>query len=179
MPLNSLVNLKAMIGIQRAMIITNRKPAGNNHQVISDDLSAFFLSDNLIRRYDVREKARLSMALEKSNCTQLIFLGVSDESTKSALLFSSSLHSVRAGLQFKTPLLPDDSKVINFQFRTRALLEQYVIMQCRHLMEFHFINEKVAKGQLDVRGIVGTAKGDDLTTVFTNGVWHNDFVTVN
>ncbi|MGC3948040.1 MAG: hypothetical protein QM762_26620 [Chryseolinea sp.] len=177
--MNSLINLMAMLGVQKTLIIAGGKFAENNYCEISDDVSLFFLPDNMLHRYDAREKARLQMIIEKSQCSQVIYIGMLDDEMKFLLSYNSALHSLRAGLLFKTPLLPQKQDGMDDQVRIAALLEQHVMTQCNHLMDFHFVREKIRKGELSVKGIVGTSDTEEFKVVFTNGVRFNDFASMN
>lgn len=168
-----------MIGIKRTLIITCGQYGLSEAIEHSDDVSYFFLSRNMLQRYDIREKDRLQAAIEKSGCTQVMFLGVLDEEMQCLLDLHSSLHSLRSGLRFKTPLLPGEAEILRPQFRNRALLEQHVETQCGFLMGFHFIAGRVKNGTLSIFGVVGTPELHDCKTVFRNGVRFNDLVSMN
>jgi carbonic anhydrase len=177
--MNSLINLIGLVSVEKTLIITGGKYADSKYLGFLDEVSIFTLPDNLLHRYDPKQKARLQKAIEETKCTQIIFLGMLDLEMEHFLASSLSLHSVRAGLRFKTPLLPTNENGIEYHQRSFALLEQHVMTQCNHLMEFYFVKEKIKNGQLSVRGIVGTSNTDTFKTVFTNGIRFNDLPSMN
>ena len=169
----------ATVGVRRTLIITNRGYAESHFFDNSEEVAPFFLGDNMLHRYDDIEKERLQTSIELSGCSQVVFLGILDNDMRKVLLHHASLYAVRAGFTFKTPLLSGRSAITEPHLYLRALLEQHVMTQCNHLMEFHFIRERIKKGQLVVRGIAGSQDGEDFKTVFTNGVRFNDLGSSN
>lgn len=177
--MNSLINLMAIVGVRRTLIITNREYAESHFFDNTEDVAPFFLDDNMLHRYDELEMKRLQASIERSGCVQVVFLGILDDDMRKLLLHHTSLYAVRAGLNFKTPLLPNRNTIVEQHLYIHALLEQHVMTQCNHLMELHYIREKIRKGHLVVKGIAGSPNGEDFKTVFTNGVRFNDLVSSN
>ena len=168
-----------VIGVEKTLIIACGQYAMRDYIEITDHVALFFLPENMLRRYDVQEKDQLQSILDNGGCTQVVILGLLDEDMKCRLAFQSTLHSLRAGLQFKSALLPADAGVLDKHMRNKALLEQHVAAQCGYLMEYHFVGKKVKNGQLSVRGIAGSSEGENFKTVFCNGARFNDFVSMN
>ena len=178
--MNSLINLMTVIGVEKTLIIACGQYAMSDYIEYTDDVSLFYLPNNILQRYDAREKARLQEAIDKCQCSQVVFLGLLDEETQRLLSVHNSLHSLRAGFCYNTKLLPVNVQpVISECLRMRALLEQHVETQCSYLMDFHFITHKVKTGKLSIRGVVGSPELNDCTTVFCNGVRFNDLVSMN
>jgi hypothetical protein len=177
--MNSLINLMTVIGVDKTLIIACGKYAMREYIALSDAVAFYFLSGNMLKVHDSGEKGELQAVIECSGCTQIVFLGLLDESMQTRLRRHVSLHSLRAGLRFETPLLPRNTDVLATHTRDQVLLEQHVSSQCSSLMEYHFIRERVAMGQLRVRGIVGTPEGENHRTVFKNGILYNDLVSMN
>lgn len=177
--MNSLINLMTVIGVGKTLIISCGNYAMRDLVEVSDDVALFFLPENMLRRYDVREKDQLQRIIDKCRCTQVVILGLLDDEMKCRLAFQSTLYTLRSGLLFKTALLPGDGHVLPTAIRNQALLEQHVAAQCGYLMDYHFVGKQVRNGLLSVRGIVGTSDGEPYKTVFCNGARFNDFVSMN
>jgi hypothetical protein len=58
-------------------------------------------------------------------------------------------------------------------------IELNVINQCKLLMDYFFIKEKVEKNKLEVRGIVMETESEHLKSIFHNGIVYNDMLTLN
>ena len=176
--MNDLINLMTVVGVDRTLIITCGQYTMHDYIEISDNVTLFVLPENMLRRFDSREKDKLQLMIDAHGCTQVIILGVLDEEMKCRLDFQITLHTLRAGLRFKTAILPNDDSVITTATRYRMLLEQHVATQCSYLMEYHFVSKKVNKGALTVRGIVRTSEAKSYRTVFHNSVRCNDLVSM-
>ena len=59
------------------------------------------------------------------------------------------------------------------------LIEFNVINQCKLLMDYFFIKEKVETNKLQVKGIVTEMQSDQLKSIFHNGIAYNDLLTLN
>jgi hypothetical protein len=70
-------------------------------------------------------------------------------------------------------------KAIDPAVKMQMLIEINVINQCKLLMDYFFIKEKVENNKLHVKGIVTEMQSDQLKSIFHNGIVYNDLLTLN
>jgi hypothetical protein len=70
-------------------------------------------------------------------------------------------------------------KAIDPSLKMQMLIEFNVINQCKLLMDYFFINEKVENNKLQVKGIVAEIQVDQFKSIFHNGIVSNDLLALN
>jgi hypothetical protein len=132
-------------------------------------------------RYDPQQREILQHLIEGKSCSQVIFVGAKDQKLMDQIQSDDSLHSLKASLTFNLkPLLRSkQEKAINPAVKMQMLIEFNVINQCKLLMDYFFIKEKVENNKMRVKGVVTQLKSDQLKSIFRNGIVYNDLLTLN
>ncbi len=100
-------------------------------------------------RYDPQQREILQDHIEGKSCSQVIFVGAKDQKLMDQIQTDDSLHSLKSALTFNLkPLLrAKHEKAIDPAVKMQMLIEFNVINQCKLLMDYFFIKEKVEKQQ--------------------------------
>jgi hypothetical protein len=175
-----LLKLNPYIGSEKTLVISSSAFEFEKYAEFQDKIYLHLLPGSRLLRYDAQQREILQEYVEGKSCSQVIFVGSTDQKFIDEIETSDSLFSLKSALKFNLqPLLrARHEKAIDANIKLQMLIELNVINQCRLLMDYFFIKEKVEKNKLQVRGVVMEIDSD-LKSIFHNGIVYNDLLTLN
>jgi hypothetical protein len=179
--MNGMLKLRPYIGSEKTLFISSSTFGFEKYSEFQDKIFLHQIPGSRLLRYDHEEREILQEHIERKFCSQVIFVGGHDQKLVDEIHADDSLHSLKAALTFNLkPLLRSRrEKAIDPAVKMQMLIELNVINQCKLLMDYFFIKEKVEKSQLQVKGIVTELRSDQFKSIFHNGIVYNDLLTLN
>jgi hypothetical protein len=179
--MNGLLKLKPYIGSEKTLVISSSTFGFEKYAEFQDRIFIHLIPGSRLLRYDPQQREILQDHVESKSCSQLIFVGSNDQQLMDQIQTGDSLYSLKSALTFNLkPLLrARHEKAIDPVVKMQMLIELNVISQCKLLMDYFFIKEKVEKNKLHVRGVVTEMKSEQLKSIFHNGIGYNDILTLN
>lgn len=179
--LNALLKLKPYIGSEKTLVISSSEFGIEKYEEFQDKIFVHFVPGSRLLRYDSDQRELLQEHIEKKSCSQLIFVGSMDPALMARLQNDDSVCSLNSAVTFNMkPLLrAKHDKAIDPGIKTQILIELNTISQCKLLLDYFFIRERVEKNKLQVKGLVTEFGTDRLKSVFQNGIVYNDLLTLN
>jgi len=179
--MNGPLKLKPYIGSERTLVISSSSFGFEKYEELQDKIFVHLLPGSRLLRYDRQQREMLQEHIERKFCSQLIFVGSKDQQLMDQIQTDDSLHSLKSALTFnlKPMLRAKHEKAIDPAVKIQMLIEFNVINQCKLLMDYFFIKEKVESNKLQVKGVVTELKSDQLKSIFRNGIVYNDLLTLN
>jgi len=175
------LRLKPYVRSENTLLICSMEFGITKYTEFRDNTFIHFVPGSRLLRYDPDQREVLQYYVERKQCSQLIFVGTRDLKFMEQIQSDETLHHLRSTLNFhltkflkhphKTILAPD--------IQMQMLIELNVIQQCKLLMDYFFINERVEKNTLQVKGVVTEIFTDQLKSIFQNGIVYNDILTLN
>ena len=110
-----------------------------------DKIFLHLIPGSRLLRYDPQQREILQDHIEGKSCSQIIFVGSKDQKFIDKIQTDDSLYSLKSALAFNLkPLLrAKHEKAIDPVIKMQMLIEFNVINQCKLLMDYFFIKEKV------------------------------------
>jgi hypothetical protein len=179
--MNASLKLKPYIGSEKTLVISSSSFGFEKHTEFQDKIFVHLIPGSRLFRYDPQQREILQEYVEGKFCSQLIFVGSKDLKLIDHIQTDDSLYSLKSALTFNLkPLLrANHEKAIAPAVKMQMLIEFNVINQCKLLMDYFFIKEKVENNKLQVKGVVTEIKSDQLKSIFRNGIVYNDLLTLN
>lgn len=179
--MNSLLKLKSYIGSEKTLLISSPELEIEKYAEFQDNLFVHFVNGSRLLRHDPQEREILQYYLESKSCSQLIFVGSMDRELIAQIQTDDSAFALRSALTFnlKPFLRARHERAIDADIQLQMLIELNVVKQCKFLLDYFFIKEKVAKNELQIKGVVTDFKSEYLKPIFYNGVVYNDLLTLN
>jgi hypothetical protein len=179
--MNEPLKLKPYLGSEKTLVISSSYFAFEKHEKLHDKIFVHLLPGSRLLRYDPQQREMLEEHIEAKLCSQLIFVGSKDQQLMDQIQADDSLNSLKSAFKFNLkPLLrAKHEKAIDPAVKMQMLIEFNVINQCKLLMDYFFIKEKVENNKLQVKGVVTELKSDQLKSIFRNGIVYNDLLTLN
>ncbi len=179
--MDSLINLMSMIGLQKTLIIACGGSNLTKYLEFNDRVFIYFLPMARLLHQDYLEKSRIQHFVESKECRQIVFVGTANQFLVDRLLGDPSHQTLRSGLQFNvSPWLKEgEGNILPAYLKNQLLVELHVITQCKYLMEYYFIRERVERNELELRGIVAMMEEEYVKPVYQNGVIFNDIISMN
>src|SRR5688500_4003216 len=176
-----LSKLKPYIGSEKTLVISSSAFGFGKYAEFQDKIYLHVVPGSRLLRYDVQQREILQDYVERKSCSQVIFVGSNDQKFIDEIETGDSLYSLKSALTFnlKPFLRARHDKAIDANIKVQMLIELNVINQCKLLMDYFFIKEKVEKNKLEVRGIVMETESEHLKSIFHNGIVYNDMLTLN
>jgi len=179
--MNGMLQLRPYIGSEKTLVISSSTLGFEKYAEFEDKIFLHLIPGSRLSRYDPQQREILQHHIEGKSCSQVIFVGAEDQKLMDQIQSDDSLHSLKASLTFNLkPLLRSKGeKAIDPAVKMQMLIEFNVIKQCKVLMDYFFIKEKVETNKLQVKGIVTEMQSDQLKSIFHNGIAYNDLLTLN
>lgn len=179
--MNNLVNLLATAGSEKTLIIACGEYGLNKHIEFNDRIFIYALSESMLHNHDPLEKGWIQYYIESKECKQVVIVGSVQQHLVDRLIRNESLVSPAASLKFnmKAFLRNQDKEILPEILRDQMLVELHVIHQCKLLMDYYFIRERIRSTQLQVRGFVIEQSDENLKEIFYNGNIYNDIISMN
>ena len=179
--MNGLLKLKPYIGSEKTLVISSSSFGFEKYAEFQDKIFMPVMPHSRLLKYDPQQREILQDHIESKSCSQIIFVGSADQRFIDKIQTDDSLYSLKSALAFNLkPLLrAKHEKAIDPAIKMQMLIEFNVISQCKLLMDYFFIKEKVEKQKLQVKGIVTEIKSDQFKSIFHNGIVYNDLLTLN
>lgn len=179
--MNHLVNLMSKVGSDKTLIIACGEYGLNKHIEFNDRIFIYALSESMLHNHDPLEKGWIQYYIESKKCTQVVIVGSIQEHLINRLVRNESLVSPAASLKFnmKVFLRNQDREILPTTLRDQMLVELHVINQCKMLMDYYFIDDRVKRSRLQIRGFVTENPEVHLKEIFCNGVIYNDIISMN
>ena len=179
--MNGMMKLRPYIGSEKTLVISASTFGFEKDAEFQDKIFLHLIPGSRLLRYDPQQREILQYHIESKFCSQIIFVGSKDQNFMDQIQTDDSLHSLKSALTFNLkPLLrAKHEKAIDPAIKMQMLIEFNVINQCKLLMDYFFIKEKVEKNKLQVKGIVTEMRSDQFKSIFHNGIVYNDLLTLN
>lgn len=176
--MNRLATLKPLIGVKKTLVITCRECG---LQVTEDFSGQVFTHSSLgavLQRHDYLQQESLQYFVGTKECTQIIVAGyahchIVDTLTKDPFL-TRMLH-FNLGAYFKNP----NVRVLPKAVREQMLLELNVIDQCKLLLDYPFLRDRIRTKELNLMGVVMGNRPEQLKQVFYNNILYNTVIALN
>ena len=176
--MNSLTTLKPLIGMKKTLVITCRECG---LQVTDDFSGQVFTHSSLgamLQRHDYLQQESLEYFVGTKGCTQIIVTGHMHchimETLKKDPFLSRMLH-FNLGAHFKNP----NVRVLPKTVHDQMLLELNVIDQCKLLLDYPFLRDRMRTNSLHLMGVVMGNRPDQLKQVFYNNIVYNTTIALN
>jgi hypothetical protein len=179
--MNGPLKLNPYIGSEKTLVISSSSFGFEKYAEFQDKIFVHVIPGSRLTRYDPQQREILQEHIEGKSCSQLIFVGSKDKELIDQIHTDDSLYSLRSALAFNLkPLLrAKHENAIDPVVKMQMLIEFNVINQCKLLMDYFFIKEKVENNKLQVKGVVAEMKSDQLKSIFHNGIVYNDLLSLN
>jgi hypothetical protein len=179
--MKNLVNLAAVAGKERTLIISFGEHGMSNHVEFDDRIFIYALFDSKLQNHDPMEKGQIQYFIESKECTQVVVVGSVEQHLVERLMRSESIPSPAATLKFKLDafLNNKNKEILPGVLRDQILIEQHIISQCNLLIDYYFIRDRVQNEQLQVKGFIVEPSEDHLKPIFWNGNIYNDIISMN
>lgn len=173
-----LLSLKPVIGNQRTLIIACHECELEEEHV--DNVFFYTTLGNMLHRHDYLQQDIIRHHIEEKGCTQIIVCGHLHCGVLDHLLNDNSSRSALTLLQFNLiKLLGDhDPKFLSAHVREQILVELNIIQQCSLLMEYEFIREQVAMGNLKITGVI-IGSDERAKKIYSDGFYYNNLISLN
>lgn len=173
--------MKPYIGSETTLVISSSVSGLEKYLEFQDRIFIHHIRGSRLLRYDPQQREILQDHVEKKSCSQVIFVGSYDQELIQQIEAGDSLDSLKSALSFNLrPFLrARHQDAIHPDVKIQMLIELNAINQCKLLMDYFFIREKMEQNRLHVRGLVTQIGSDQLKSVFHNGVSYNDILTLN
>ena len=170
--MNGLLKLKPYFGSKKTLIIFSASFGFEKYLEFQDKIFMPMMPHGRLLKYDPQQREILQDHIECKSCSQIIFVGSTDQRFIDKIQTDDSLYSLKSSLTFnlKPPLRIKHEKAIEPAIKIQMLIEFNVISQCKVLMDYFFIKEKVEKQKLQVKGIVMKMRSDQFKSIFHNGI---------
>jgi len=171
----------AMVGVQKTLIIACDACGLSKFHVISDKIFIHVVSGSELQKHDPEEKERIQHFVEKKGCSQVIFLGSIEQHIIDRILNGNAQSELSAGLKFDASVLLRNkaSNILSLPLRDQMLTELTVISQCRILMDYYFIRNRVKNKLLNIRGVIAETPTEQFKAIFHDGIVYNDLISMN
>jgi hypothetical protein len=179
--MNNLVNLMAMAGTEKTLIIAFGEYGLNKHVEFDDRIFIYALSHSRLQNHDPLEKGQIQYFIESRECTQVVIVGSIEQHLVDRLVRCESIQSPAASLKFnmKAFLRNQDKEILPGPLRDQILVEQHIISQCNLLIDYYFVRQRVEHVQLRIKGFIIEPTEEQLKPIFCNGVIYNDIISMN
>ena len=179
--MNNLVNIMAMAGTEKTLIIAFGEYGLNKLVEFDDRIFIYALSDSRLQNHDPLEKGQIQYFIESKECTQIVIVGTIEQRLVDRLMRSESIQSPAASLKFnmKVFLKNQDREILPGALRDQILVEQHIISQCNLLIDYYFIRERVEHERLQIKGFIIEQTEEQLKPIFCNGIIYNDIISMN
>jgi hypothetical protein len=179
--MKGLLKLKPYIGSEKTLVISPSAFDVGKYGEFQDRIFIHQIPGSRLLRYDPQQREILQEHVESKSCSQIIFVGFNDEKFIDQIEDDDSLYALKSTLMFnlKPFLRARHQKAIDPEIRMQMLIELNVVNQCKLLMDYFFIKDKVEKNKLQVKGVVMENKNDQFKSIFHNGIVYNDILTLN
>ncbi|HEX6889702.1 MAG TPA: hypothetical protein VF141_03385 [Chryseolinea sp.] len=179
--MNNLVNLMAMAGTEKTLVIAFGEYGLNKRVEFDDRIFIYALSDSRLQNHDPLEKGQIQYFIESKECTQVVIVGSIEQHLVDRLTRCESIQSPAASLKFnlKAFLKNQDKEILRVDLRDHILVEQHIINQCNLLLDYYFIRDRVERKQLQVKGFIVEQTEEQLKPIFCNGIVYNDIISMN
>lgn len=171
----------SMVGTERTLIIACGEYGLNKYVECNDRIFIYALPESTLQAYDPREKGRIQYFIESRGCTQVVIVGSVEGCLIRRLIGNGSNLSSAALLKFnlKVFLRNQNAEILPNWLRDQILVEQHIISQCKVLMDYYFVRDRVENKQLQIKGFVIGQAEENLKPIFRNGIIHNDIISMN
>jgi carbonic anhydrase len=176
--MNSLATLKPLLGGKKTLVIT----CGECGLQGTDDFAGQVFTHSTLgatlQRHDYLQQASLEYFIEKKECAQIIVAGHTHCHIMDALKkdpFLGRMLHFNLIAYFKNPNVRVPSKTV----REQMLLELNVIDQCKLLLSYPFLRDRVEANTLHLVGVVMGNGPDQLKQVFYNNILYNTVIALN
>lgn len=174
-----LINLQPYFGNKKTLVISTDQI----EQYYTKDSQIFvhIVENSKLLHYDNEQKEALKYYIEDKKCAQVIVAGSKDERLISTIRRDESLYSLGTALRFNLAALLKDKhdKIISQTIQMQMFGEFLVAKQCKLLMDYFFVKERVQQNKLKVQGVIPSLDGHQLKSIFYNGIVYNDLLTLN
>jgi len=176
--MHSLATLKPLIGAEKTLVITCRECTWQMPEEFSGQVFTNASLGAALQRYDYWQQESLEYFVHVKGCTQVIVAGhvhchVMDVVAKDPF-FGRMLH-FNLGAYFHDP----DVQILSTALRDQVLLELNVIDQCKLLLEYAFLRDRVRTKRLRLKGVVMGNRPEQLKQVFYNNIPYNTVIALN
>jgi hypothetical protein len=174
-----LTKLQPYIGAKKTLVISTEEI--EQFYTLESRIFVHIIGGTSLLRYDQDQKEILKYYIEQKDCSKIIMVGSKDSDWISTVQQDESLYSLAASLKFNLSALLRDkhNQILHPKIRTQIMTEFLIIKQCKFLMEYFFIKEKVQQNKLNVQGVVPLPNGEQLKSIYYNGIVYNDLLTLN
>ncbi len=174
-------NLEAYIGLEKTLLITDSGFEIQRYVKPQDKIFTHYSTEHRLRRYDPEQKEMLEYYIEHKQCTQVIFAASQHKHLIKQIQEDESLYSAAAALKFNLNALlkHHHDRIINPDIHNQMLTELNVIIQCKFLMDYFFIKNKVNQDKLILKGVVTVLHTEQFKSIFHNGIIYNDILNLN
>jgi len=171
-----ILSLRPTIGDQRTLIIACQEC--NLEQQGTDDVFFYTTLGNMLHRHDFLQQDIIRHHIEDNGCTQIVVCGHLHCGILDHILRDTTSRSVLTALQFNLIKPGENQKFVQPGVREQILVELNIIQQCNLLMDYHFIRERVAIGNLRIIGVLFTPD-DEVIELCRNGFSYNNLISLN
>ncbi len=183
-PLNlwiAYLNLLPFIGTERTLLIDSTSYWLNTYRYLKKSILIYYPQEGTLQAQDTMQQEQLKYYIECKGCTQVIFIGSMNRGLINKVLLNDHSASPQAALKFSLVVLLKEqhSSIIPMFLLEKLLVELNVITQCKLLMDYDFIRQRIESQGLQLRGIVAENKGEQFKPVFYNGIVYNDLISLN
>ncbi|HEY5749161.1 MAG TPA: carbonic anhydrase [Chryseolinea sp.] len=176
--MNSLATLKPLIGVRKTLVITCRECGLQGTEDFSGQVFTHSSLGATLQRHDYLQQESLEYFVGTKGCTQIIVAGhthchVMDTLKKDPFL-GRTLH-FNLGAYFKNP----NVRVLSKTVRDQMLLELNIIDQCKLLLDYPFLRDRMRENSLHLMGVVMGNRPEQLKQVFYNNILYNTVIALN
>ena len=176
--MNSLATLKPLIGVKKTLVITCRECG---LQVTDDFSGQVFTHSSLgatLQRHDYLQQESLEYFIGTKGCTQIIVTAHTHchimDSLKKDPFLGRMLH-FNLSAYFKNP----NVRIVSKTVREQMLLELNVIDQCKMLLDYPFLRDRMRTNELHLMGVVMGNRPEQLKQVFYDNILYNTVIALN
>lgn len=179
--MNRLLNLEPIVGNKRTLLITCTDVNLIYFRAFKTKVFTFPISESQLVRYNPHQQELLQHYIERESCAQVIFIGLMDENAIDRISKDNSFASPMAALKFNlSALLKDQHEpIVSQNILNQLCIELNVINQCKLLMDYYFIQQRVEKRELHLKGVATEGYTGLLKSIFYNGIVYNDIISMN
>jgi len=174
-----LMNLQPYIGAKKTLVISTEEI--EQFYTLESRIFVHTIRGNSLLHYDQEQKEVLKYYIEQKTCSQIIVVGSKNSDWVATVQQDESLYLLAASLKFNLSVLLRNKhdNILNQKIRTQMMREFLIAKQCKFLMEYFFIKEKVRQNKLNIRGVVPVLDSELLKPIYHNGIVYNDLLTLN
>ena len=173
--------LKPYVSSENTLVISSVEAQIEKYFVPCENTFIHVIPGSRLLRYDPQQREILQYYVESKLCSQLLFVGTRDPKFIDQIKSGNTIDHLQSTIKFNLSKLLNRAHgpVIDAETEIQMLIELNVIQQCKLLMDYFFIKERVEKNILQVKGLVTTLGNDQLKAIFKNGVEYNDTITLS